>query len=174
MRISETTLSFLEADCRQIFGEPAGAIIFQQTEKIYQELLHSADDRGSAAIREHLQLKLFPPMAYYKALRANGFCQEEALSYVRRETQRAAAVKKEQMGKLARLPFAYTLYRMGVKKHMKKNFPDEGWQTEWVRCDGRKFILTCTAASIKISPANLAARSCAVSTAKMTILPFPA
>lgn len=138
MRISETTLFFLESDCRQIFGEPDGTIIFQQTEKVYQELLHSADDRGSAAIREHLQLKLFPPMAYYKALRANGFCQEEALSYVRRETQRAAAIKKEQMGKLARLPFAYTLYRMGAKKHMKKNFPDEGWQTEWVRCDGQE------------------------------------
>lgn len=27
---------------------------------------------------------------------------------------------------------------MGVKKHMTKNFPPEGWETEWVRCDGKE------------------------------------
>ena len=30
------------------------------------------------------------------------------------------------------------MYRMGVKKHMAKNFPPQGWKTEWVRCDGKE------------------------------------
>lgn len=36
------------------------------------------------------------------------------------------------------MPFVFTMYRMGVKKHMAKNFPPEGWKTEWVRCDGKE------------------------------------
>ena len=40
--------------------------------------------------------------------------------------------------KFVRMPFVYTMYRMGVKKHMAKNFPPEAWKTEWVRCDGKE------------------------------------
>lgn len=72
MKICETTLGFLEADCKRFFGEEAGTEIARQTETIYQDLLCGADDRGSEAIREHLRRKLLPPLAYYKALRARG------------------------------------------------------------------------------------------------------
>lgn len=37
MRINETTLTFLENDCIQIFGVEKGNAIFQQTEAIYQD-----------------------------------------------------------------------------------------------------------------------------------------
>lgn len=130
MRINETTLSFLENDCIQIFDAEKGRAIFQQTEAIYQKLLNSADYKNSDTIQNHLQLKLFPPMAYYKALCMHGISKEKALEYVKRETHKAALIKRDEMQKLANMPFAYSIYRMGVKKHMKKNFPDTGWETE--------------------------------------------
>lgn len=77
-------------------------------------------------------------MAYYKALRREGIVQNEALEYVRNETQKAANTQKEQMKKLGRLPFAYTMYRLGVKSHMRKNFPVAGWTTEWVTCNDKE------------------------------------
>ena len=77
-------------------------------------------------------------MAYYKALRGEGINQNEALEYVRNETHKAANVQKEEMKKLGSMPFAYTIYRLGVKKHMRKNFPDDGWTTEWVKCNGKE------------------------------------
>lgn len=138
MTINETTLSFLLEDCIKEFGTEKGEKFFQRTEQIYQNLLDSADYKNSEVIREHLQRKLFPPMAYYKTLIAEGYDKSTALDYVKKETRKAALAKKEKMQGLARMPFAYTIYRMGVKKHMKKNFPDEGWETEWVRCDGRE------------------------------------
>ena len=138
MKINETSLTFLSRDCIQQFGAEKGAALFQMTEKAYQELLHHTDDRGSSVIRDHLQQNLLPPLAYYRTLRAQGFSQEQALKYVRQETRKAAAVKKDRMNSLARLPFAYTFYRMGVKKYMRQNFPNEGWQTEWVRRDRRE------------------------------------
>lgn len=138
MKINETTLHFLENDCVQQFGNEKGTAIFKWTETTYQELLDKADDHNSTAIRNHLQSKMFPSMAYYKALRAEGISKEKALEYVRKETQKAANVQKEEMNKLGNMPFAYTFFRAGVKKHMKKNFPDKGWKTEWVKCDGKE------------------------------------
>lgn len=138
MRISETTFPFLENDCVQTFGAEKGSAIFQQTEALYQKLLSGADYKNSDAVKEHLQRKLFPPMAYYKVLCANGISKEKALEYVKQETHKAASVKRDEMKILANLPFAYSIYRMGVKKHMRKNFPDAGWQTEWIRCDRKE------------------------------------
>ena len=58
--------------------------------------------------------------------------------YVRRETRRAAESKRERMRNLAGFPFAYRLYRMTVKRYMKKFFPEEGWRTEWVQRNGQE------------------------------------
>lgn len=138
MRIHETTLAFLREDCSIEFGPELGEKLYQAAEQIYQELILRMDDRNSEVVREHLQKKLFPPMAYYKALLSEGYDRETALAYVKKETRKAACMKKEEMHKLAKMPFSYMMYRMGVKKHMRKNFPKEGWDTEWIRCDGQE------------------------------------
>lgn len=138
MELNKTAFPFLEEDCIRQFGEETGRRLLAQAEAAYQALLGETGRYRDAAVREHLRGKLLPMMAYYQALRAAGTDQGEALDYVRKETRRAAAAQKEKMKSLGRLPFAYTLFRLGAKKHMKKNFPPEGWATEWVRCDGRE------------------------------------
>ena len=77
-------------------------------------------------------------MAFYQTLRKRGISLEKALEYVRRETRRAAESKRERMRNLAGFPFAYRLYRMTVKRYMKKFFPEEGWRTEWVQRNGQE------------------------------------
>ena len=138
MKLEETTLSFLKADCLETFGSEQGSRLYVQTQAQFDDLLANADYRNSSIIQEHLQRKLFPPMAYYLVLRKNGLDQNQAIYYVKKETHKAAELKKAEMQSLAKLPFAYNIYRMGVKKHMRKNFPAEGWETEWVRCDRRE------------------------------------
>lgn len=138
MKLNETALSFLEADCIRLFGEKEGKLIFKQTEEIYRNLLNNADYRNNAVIQNHLQVRLFPVLAYYKALLGKGMSQSEALKHVRQETHKAANIRKEEMKKLGSMPFAYTIYRFGVKKHMQKNFPDDGWTKEWVKCNGKE------------------------------------
>lgn len=138
MTIDKTTIPFLREDCIKEFGAEQGELLYRNAERIYQELLDQTDDKGNEIVREHLQGKLFPPMAYYKALLAGGYSKDDAIAYVKKETHKAATVRKEEMQGLAKMPFAYTVYRMGVKKHMKKNFPDEGWETEWVCCNRKE------------------------------------
>ena len=52
------------------------------------------DDRNSEVVREHLQKKLFPPMAYCKVLLSEGYDRETALAYVKKATHKASCVKK--------------------------------------------------------------------------------
>lgn len=87
MRIEDTTLPFLEEDCLQRFGRAEGAAVFSRTQERYRDLLEGADDRGSPAIREHLQKKLFPPMAYYLTLLERGIPREKALDLTGEETR---------------------------------------------------------------------------------------
>lgn len=138
MTIEQTTLPFLREDCARVFGTERGGALFRAAEAQYQALLEQTGGEQNPTLQEHFQQKLLPPMAYYRALRDAGFAEAEALAHVRQETQKAARIRGEGMRKMARLPFAYTIFRMGTRSFMKKAFPEEGWKTEWVRCDGQE------------------------------------
>ena len=122
MRINETPFAFLFDDCIGEFGEEKGRKIYQEADDIFSGLEAEADYKDNDAIREHIQMKH----------------KDASLDLVRKETQKTAEEKKAAMAKMARLPFAYSIYRMCVKKFMTKNFPAVGWKTEWVRCDGKE------------------------------------
>lgn len=138
MQTSKNALSFLESACVQQFGQETGQVLLKQTEDLYLELLKNVSPSIHPAIQDHLQFKLLPMLAYYKCLRNAGLDQEQALEYVRQETRKTASVQKERMEKLGRLPFAYTMFRLGAKQHLQKHFPDCGWETEWVPCGPRE------------------------------------
>jgi hypothetical protein len=46
---------------------------------------------------------------------------------------------------MAKMPGAYTLFRMFAKSHMEKNFPEEGFCIVWKERSGREvaFDMTC-------------------------------
>lgn len=138
MKISETTFFFLEKDCIEKLGSERGRAVFQKTEAAYQSLLHQVNDRKNKAVQEHLEQKLLPPLAFYRTLQSEGILQEKAFALVREESRKAAEIKKDKMKGLAKMPFAYTIYRLSVKKYMRKNFPEEGWHTKWVSCNGKE------------------------------------
>ena len=73
MRINETPFAFLFDDCIGEFGEEKGRKIYQEADDIFSGLEAEADYKDNDAIREHIQMKLLPPMAYYKALLFEGF-----------------------------------------------------------------------------------------------------
>lgn len=138
MRINETPFAFLLDDCIREFGEEKGRKIYQEADDIFSSLEAGTDYKDNNAIREHIQMKLLPPMAYYKALLDEGYDNHTSLDFVRKETIKTAEKKKEAMSRMSKLPFTYSIYRMCVKKFMMKNFPSAGWKTEWVRCDGKE------------------------------------
>ena len=131
MNIKDSKLFFLEEDCEKQFGSDKGKTIYSLTARRYEELCEPADFQGNTEIEYHLTMNLYPTMAYYQTLQEYGLSKEEALAFTRRETVRAATIKKAEQAKTAKLPFAYLMYRLFVKSVMKKKFPSEGWDIRW-------------------------------------------
>lgn len=136
--LTDTKLYFLKKDCIVLFGDEKGAQIYNLSEKIYNKLCNNADYKNNKAIKFHLCANLFPTMAYYKALRKSNYNEHDALTYVRNETVKAAEIKKSDQAKVVNMPCAYFMYRLFIKSVMKKNFPESGWETEWIRCDRKE------------------------------------
>lgn len=133
-----TKLFFLKEDILQEFGKEKGEKLYLEVEQNYKDFISSADYRESEAIKYHLTTNLFPTMAYYKTLIENNYDTDTALSYVRKETRKSAEIKKAENEKMAKMPCTYLMYRLAVKSVMKKNFPDEGFETKWICCDGKE------------------------------------
>ena len=95
MRISETPFAFLLDDCIREFGEEAGRKIYREADDVFSKLEAESDYKDNEAIREHIQMKLLPPLAYYNALLSAGYSQTEALDLVRTEEKKTAEKKKE-------------------------------------------------------------------------------
>ena len=144
MNLNDTKLCFLEEDCVNQFGSDKGKAVYSLAAQRFEALLSRADYRGSKEIKFHLTMNLYPTMAYYQTLQQYGLSKGEALSLVRKETVRAANIKKAEQAKTAKLPCVYLMYRLFVKSVMKKKFPVEGWDTEWIRCDGKEIHFDMT------------------------------
>ena len=102
--LENTKLFFLKEDIFKEFGIEEGEKLYQNVEKIYNELISSANYRESEAIKHHLITNLFPTMAYYKALLDNGYNIDTALSYVRKETKKSAETKRIENQKMSKMP----------------------------------------------------------------------
>jgi hypothetical protein len=96
--LENTKLFFLKEDIFKEFGIEEGEKLYQNVEKIYNELISSANYRESEAIKHHLITNLFPTMAYYKALLDNGYNIDTALSYVSKDVKNAFYISNVSFG----------------------------------------------------------------------------
>lgn len=132
MSYENTKYRDLSLVCEQAYGIEQGKKIYQEAEANFLKMQQETDYRGSSVIKEHMDNNIFPVLAYYMALLSNGFSQEAAYELVLQQTQKHARIQEKKNQKLGKLPFAFPLFRIGVKQVMAKSFPNEGWETEWV------------------------------------------
>ena len=151
MDYRDTLFPFLQEDCLSKFGQKAGAEIYEKACKRLAVMLETADFRGNKSIRRHISKNMFPGIAYYLTLQEQGYAKEEAYSLTLEETQKAAHIEKRKNESLARLPFTYRLFKLLSKGIIKRMYPAEGWDVEWIRFDNKELQMnfkTCIYAEL--------------------------
>jgi hypothetical protein len=138
MDYKNTRLAFLQEDCISEFGLETGTKIYTRSCELLTSMLANADYRGNEGIKEHMAANMFPTIAYYLTLQEYGYSKKDAYSLTLTETQKAANIQKNKNSVLGKLPFAYTLFKSFAKGIMKKNYPVEGWETEWVKFNNKE------------------------------------
>lgn len=138
MNYTKTSLFFIQDDCRNIFGQENGTKIYNQACEYFLSMLADADYRNNKSIKTHIEKYMFPTIAYYLTLQANGYSKDQAYNLTLKETQKSAHIYKKRYEVIARLPFAYQIFKLFIKGIMKKSFPIEGWNIEWIRFDNKE------------------------------------
>lgn len=144
MDYKNTHLNFLEEDCQSEFGQENGIKIYNQTCTLLTSMLESADYRNNESIKTHIRKNMLPTIAYYLTLLSCGYAKEEAYNLTLKETQKAAHIQKKKNEAIGKLPFAYSIFKLVIKSIMKKMYPVEGWDTEWVRIDRKEIHMNFT------------------------------
>ncbi|GHV70859.1 hypothetical protein AGMMS49928_20290 [Spirochaetia bacterium] len=141
MDYKNTRLAFLQEDCISEFGQETGTKIFNRSCELLTSMFADADYQNNESIKEHMATNMFPTIAYYLTLQEHGYSKEDAYNLTLQKTQKAANIRKNKNAAFGKLPFAYTIFKIFVKGIMKKSYPVEGWETEWVRFDNKEVHL---------------------------------
>lgn len=128
----KTMFDKLEESLILDFGADKAAVIFSNASLILHQELETINDRGRKAVRKHLSENILPGYACFKALQDEGLDSKSAIDYVDKILTIKAKRVGLTMGKVGKLPFAYTLFRSVIKPIMKKNYPSEGWTIRWL------------------------------------------
>lgn len=134
----DTKYKDLKLVCIKKYGEEKGLNIYNKAEELFQEMKNEADYRNSDVIKWHMTKNILPVLAYYMALLEYDFSTDDAYKNTLEETQKYAQIKKKQNEKFGKMPFSYHLFKLFCRKVMKRNFPSEGWKTEWIRYDRKE------------------------------------
>lgn len=106
-------------------------------------LTGTVDDRNSEAVRHHIHDIILPMVAVYQVLEESGFSREDALACVSGWMHEVAQQAANSMRRMAKLPFFYFLFSHISPKFMEKNYPIEGWDMRFNRCDKMEISFDC-------------------------------
>lgn len=135
---SDTIFKDMESICTHKYTNEKGQDIYNRAEENFSKMKNEADYRNSDIIKWHMTKFIFPVLAYYMALLEYGLSIENAYKHTLEVTQKHAMIEKKKNMIYAKIPFFYYLFKLAVKKVMKKIYPNEGWETEWVRYDNKE------------------------------------
>ena len=127
MTYEKTELNFLERDCILQFGEKDGAKIFRRAAKLYAELVVTTDYRKDELLERQLKRLVYPVIAYYKTLLAEGYREPNALGLVRNEVEKAAKESGDILHAQLRRHFPYLAFKRNIKNFMAYKFPAGEW-----------------------------------------------
>ena len=141
MNYDKTELYFLQRDCLLRFGEEKGELIFFRASKLYSELVVTTDYRNSPATERQLKQLIFPVIAYYKTLRFFGYREQEALSLVRNETEKAAKGCAAVLSNQNRKIFPFYAFKRNIKRFLASKFPPPYCCYTDLRLQGKEITL---------------------------------
>lgn len=134
----ETFFPYFKDFCNEKFGTDMGIQIFEKSELKLNELIVENDDRNDKYIRWHLNKNMLPVISIYLVLKEFNDIAENALQYTDQIMQicRLRMKKKNQL--LGNLPFAYRLFKIFSKHVVSKQYPDKGWNIQWITSDANE------------------------------------
>ena len=133
MEFNKTEFKFFHKYCISKFAEDTGSKIYETAENILAEMINEADYKNSKAIKWHMDKNMLPTIAMYLAFKQFGITRERAYDYTLEILQIACKRTQKKNRFLGKMPFGYSLFKLFCKSIIAKQYPKEGWHTEWIK-----------------------------------------
>ena len=123
----------------QHYGDSRADEIVKRAQGCYDELCAQHPSEENRVLRMHVERIIFPGLAIYQALLADGILREEAFAHI--QDIEAELVRGRQgiaVKMLKRIPGSFWLFRLSLRLQMRTMFPPERWGTEWTEDSPRR------------------------------------
>lgn len=135
MGYDKTSFPYFKQFCIDKFGSDIGSLVFIEAENQLADMIKEADYRNNKYIRWHMDTNMLPSIAMYLAFKKSEYTTDKAYEYTDEVLQitRLKVFKKNQF--IGRLPFGYFGFKMFCKSIVGKQYPEQGWDLQWIRYD---------------------------------------
>lgn len=144
MGFTHTHFSYLENECIRRFGHDEGRHLFQEADSMLDRMISEIPPCTGEVIREHMAGNMLPTIAMYRVFASNPATSEKAYASTLEIVQIAAEKAKTQNSRLAKIPFAFQLFKLFCKRIISKQYPQEGWKVVWRRYDNKEIHVDFT------------------------------
>lgn len=138
MCFNKTKFKFFTRYCKDKFGEDLGEKIYETADNLLAKMINEADYKNNKAIKWHMDKNMLPTIAMYLSFKKFEITYERAYDYTAEILEivcKKAQKKNEFLGKM---PFGYNFFKLFCKEIMGKQYPVEGWDTEWKKYDNEE------------------------------------
>lgn len=135
MGLKRTFFPFFSEYCTINFGSDIGNTINNEAENQLSNMIKNADFRNNKYIRWHMETNMLPAIAIYLTFKKFNNTADRAYKYTDEVLQIARLKNRKKNLLVGKLPFGYFGIKMFCKLIISRQYPEQGWDIEWVRYD---------------------------------------
>ncbi|MFA9378342.1 MAG: L-2-amino-thiazoline-4-carboxylic acid hydrolase [Lachnotalea sp.] len=138
MGFNQTIFKYFHEECINRFGKVVGNEIFINAEIKLTQMICEADYLNSKALKWHMDKNMLPTIAMYLAFKEYATTKAQAYEITLDIVQIMARNTKKKNQMIGKMPFGYTIFKLFCKAIMRKQYPKEGWNTQWITYDNNE------------------------------------
>lgn len=135
MGFDKTFFPYLREFCTNKLGADVGNKIYLESEKKLISMIKEADYRNNKYIKWHMDLNMLPAIAMFLSFKEFESTADKAYEYTDEVMQIFRLKKQKKNQIIGRLPFCYLGFKIFCKSIVSKQYPNEGWDIDWVKYD---------------------------------------
>ena len=95
-------------------------------------MINEADYRNNKYIKWHMETNMLPTIAIYRTFKKCDITSDKAFEHTDEVLQILRLKRQRKNQSIGKLPFGYFLFKIFCKSIMNKQYPEQGWNIEWV------------------------------------------